>query len=176
MRRRMSRSMRTCRRPVAWAGSICMRRRLPVHRLIVRPRRETAGAFLYAGWSMSDRPKVIAFRDEDFDLLEAWLARRGKGILDIVELEGFLTAVAIGPVTLMPSRWLPRVLGGRNSGFRAEQEFNDFLRLVMGLYNHIIMWFQHDPEHFEPTFYERRVKGKRIFVGGGWEWGLQVGR
>lgn len=115
------------------------------------------------------------FSDEDFDLLEAWLERRGKGILDIVELEGFLTAVAIGPVTLMPSRWLPRVLGGRNSGFRTKQEFNEFLRLVMGFYNHIIMWFQHDPENFEPTFYERRVKGKRIFVVDEWCWGFMKG-
>lgn len=104
------------------------------------------------------------FRNEDFDLLEAWLLRRSKSILDIVELEGFLTAVAIGPVTLMPSHWLPRILGGKSSGFRTEQEFGEFMRLVMGFYNHIITWFQNDPQRFEPTFYERRVKGKRILV------------
>ena len=32
---------------VEWAGWICKRQRLPVHRLMKRPRRETAGAFLF---------------------------------------------------------------------------------------------------------------------------------
>jgi uncharacterized protein len=29
-----------------------------------------------------------------------------------VTLEGFLTAIAIGPVTVTPEQWLPRVFGG----------------------------------------------------------------
>jgi uncharacterized protein len=116
-----------------------------------------------------------AFSDQDFDLLEAWLMRRSKGITDIVELEGFLTAVVIGPVTLMPSVWLPKVLGGKSSGFRTEAEFGEFVRLVMGFYNVIVVWFDRDPEHFEPTFYESRVDGKRIFVVDEWCWGFMKG-
>jgi uncharacterized protein len=116
-----------------------------------------------------------AFSDHDLDLLEAWLMRRSKGITDIVELEGFLTAVVIGPVTVMPSVWLPRVLGGKNSGFRTEAEFGEFMRLVMGYYNVVATWFDRDPEHFEPMFYERRVDGKRIFVVDEWCWGFMKG-
>ena len=30
-----------------------------------------------------------------------------EGILDVPELDGFLTAIVSGPVALVPSRWLP---------------------------------------------------------------------
>jgi len=48
------------------------------------------------------------FSDEDFETLSDWLGRRGKGITDIVELEGFLTAIVIAPNTLSPLTWLPK--------------------------------------------------------------------
>lgn len=115
------------------------------------------------------------FNDEAFDLLEALLMRRGKGITDIVELEGFLTALVVGPATLMPSIWLPKVLGGKDPGFRTEEDFNQFVQLVMGFYNDIVLWFESDPERFKPTFYERRVDGKRIFVVDEWCWGFMKG-
>ena len=47
------------------------------------------------------------FTDDQFEELAAWLERRSKGIVDIVELEGFLTAIVIGPNTLSPNTWLP---------------------------------------------------------------------
>src|SRR5689334_5583883 len=111
---------------------------------------------------LSFEPPV--FTDKDFDALESWLQRRSKGIQDIVELEGFLTAVVVGPVTLMPSTWLPKVLGSTNPGFRTEEQFNEFVRLVMGFYNTIVTCFDQAPEKFEPTFYERRIEGTRIAI------------
>ena len=35
--------------------------------------------------------------DEDFETLSDWLGRRGKGITDIVELEGFRTVIVTAP-------------------------------------------------------------------------------
>jgi uncharacterized protein len=55
----------------------------------------------------------LSFSEADFEMLDAWLLRRGKGICEIVELEGFFTAIVIGPNTLSPLKWLPRVWGGR---------------------------------------------------------------
>ncbi len=34
------------------------------------------------------------------------------GCMDAVTLEGILTAIAIGPVTVTQEQWLPRVFGG----------------------------------------------------------------
>ena len=42
-------------------------------------------------------PVPCPFSDEEFDELAAWLERRSTGIGDIVELEGLLTAIVIGP-------------------------------------------------------------------------------
>lgn len=115
------------------------------------------------------------FTDRELDLLEAWLARRSKGIFDIVELEGFLTAVVVGPATLMPSVWLPKVWGGKHPGFKNTDEFNEFMRLVMSFYNYIVRWFERDPAGFQPGFYERKVDGKRIQIVDEWCWGFMKG-
>jgi hypothetical protein len=46
-----------------------------------------------------------SFSDNDFEQLDAWLQRRRSGILDIVTLDGFLTAIVIGPNTISPMLW-----------------------------------------------------------------------
>jgi uncharacterized protein len=109
-----------------------------------------------------------AFTEEDFQALEAWLWRRGTGMYDIVTLEGFLTAIVIGPNTLMPMSWLPKVWGGQQARFRDIEEMNRFMALVMGLYNDIVFQFEADPGGFEPTFYENKVGRKRVIVVDEW--------
>jgi uncharacterized protein len=110
----------------------------------------------------------LRFSDADFEMLDAWLLRRSKGICDIVELEGFFTAIVIGPNTLSPLKWLPRVWGGRQPRFRDLDELNQFTALVMGFYNDIALAFEQAPEKFTPTFYESKVDGKRVRVVDEW--------
>jgi hypothetical protein len=57
------------------------------------------------------------FSNDDFEALSEWLMRRGKGIFDVVELEGFLTAIVIAPNRLSPLAWLPKVWGGKHPDF-----------------------------------------------------------
>lgn len=108
------------------------------------------------------------FSDQAFEEFEAWLERCGKGILDIIELEGFLTAIVIGPNTLSPMAWLPKVWGGKTPKFKSLEEMNRFIALVMAYYNEIVAWFEHQPERFQPTFYERKIDGKRIRIVDEW--------
>ena len=108
------------------------------------------------------------FSDEDFQELHEWLLRRGKAILDCVTLEGFLTAIAIGPNTLSPTVWLPKVWGGREPRFKNIDEFNRFVGLVMGLYNEVVGYFEEDPEAFEPSFFEREVDGQVYVIVDEW--------
>jgi len=115
------------------------------------------------------------FSDEDFDTLSDWLSRRGKGITDIVELEGFLTAIVIAPNTLSPLTWLPKVWGGKHPDFKDLAEMNRFVGLVMRFYNSIVLIFETSPGEFEPTFYEREIDGKTLFIVDEWCWGFMKG-
>lgn len=95
------------------------------------------------------------FSDDDFDILNAWLLRRPGGIRDIITLEGFLTAIVIGPRTVTPAKWLPTVWGGRSPPFRSDTDFQAFVELVLAFHNDLVGWFEGDPAEFEPTFYVR---------------------
>lgn len=111
---------------------------------------------------------IQPFTDQDFQTLDEWLQRRRTGIYDIVTLEGFLTAIVIGPNTLMPMVWLPKVWGGRQPRFKDLEEMNRFMALVMGLYNSIVYQFESDPAGFEPTFYESKDGRKRVVIVDEW--------
>ena len=118
---------------------------------------------------------MTPFSNEAFDELADWLASRRTGITDVVELEGFLTAVVIGPNTVSPMVWLPKVWGGRAPKFKDLAEMNRFVALVMGLYNDIVFTFDQAPQSFRPTFYETKVGARRIFVVDEWCFGFLKG-
>ena len=109
-----------------------------------------------------------AFSDNDFEQLDAWLQRRRSGILDIVTLEGFLTAIVIGPNTISPMLWLPGVWGKGKPQFKDIEELNHFVALVMGLYNEIANCFESDPATFEPSFYERPLNDETVVIVDEW--------
>ena len=114
------------------------------------------------------RRPTFVFSNQQFEVLSALLMRRGKGIYDIVELEGFFTAIVIGPHTLMPMTWLPKVWGGKVPKFKSLEDMTHFMDLVMGFYNHLVAWFDNEPQKFQPTFYENRSTGKRILIVDEW--------
>jgi len=115
------------------------------------------------------------FSEQAFDELDAWLQRRPVGLFDIVTLEGFLTAIVIGPNMISPVRWLPRVWGGRAPQFRDLDELNRFTALVMAYHNDIAVQFEIDSAHFAPTFYQRKVGRKTILIVDEWCEGFMNG-
>lgn len=117
----------------------------------------------------------VMFSEGAFEELDAWLLRRRIGITDIVELEGFLTALVIGPVTLNPMTWLPKVWGGKAPKFKNLEEMNRFIALVIGYYNDLVLRFESAPDRFQPTFYESRVAGRRVIVVDEWCFGFLKG-
>jgi uncharacterized protein len=108
------------------------------------------------------------FSDDDFRLLDAWLLKRAKAICDIVTLEGFLTAIVVGPTTISPMLWLPKVWGKGKPQFKDVEDLNRFVALVMGLYNEIAVCFSQDPESFEPSFYESPLNDKKVIIVDEW--------
>jgi uncharacterized protein len=108
------------------------------------------------------------FTDADFDELDDFLLHRPTGLLDCVTLEGFLTALVIGPVTVEPAAWLPRVFGGKHPKFRNEEQASHYLSLVLRFHDELVDWFAFDPDHFEPTFNEHRVGRKTCLIVDEW--------
>lgn len=111
---------------------------------------------------------------DEFEALGQWLLSDAmpESCMDVVTLEGFLTAIAIGPVALSPATWLPRIWGGGEDGPAPQldslEAFNDLLSLIMRLYNDIVSTFEADPHAFTPTFYERTVRGKTYTIVDEW--------
>jgi uncharacterized protein len=110
----------------------------------------------------------LSFSEDDFEHLNAWLLKRGRGICEIVTLEGFLTAILIGPNTISPMLWLPKVWGSGKPQFKDLEDLNRFVGLVMGLYNELAVCLAQDPESFEPSFYESPLNDKTVIIVDEW--------
>jgi uncharacterized protein len=65
-------------------------------------------------------------------------------------LDGFLTAVAIGPDRIKPSEWLPRIWGDEAPEFLSEEEANRVIGTILGRYNQIITQLRDDPGRYQP--------------------------
>ena len=92
--------------------------------------------------------------------LGCWLhdARMPAGTMDLVTLEGFLTAVVIGPATPVSKDWLRAVWargtrGRRPDCLRSPADYARFRELVLQYHCEISRQFRDFPESFQPTFY-----------------------
>lgn len=95
-------------------------------------------------------------------------------------LDGYLTAIVIGPKTVMPSLWLPRVWGPTEDdapGFETAEQAQHVLTLIMRHMNGIVWSLQHDPEAFDPMFDSFTYPGKRreFLDGEAWAHGFMQG-
>ena len=112
--------------------------------------------------------------DEEFGKLDALLLSDdlSEECMDAVTLEGFLTAIAIGPMEVTPEQWLPHVFGSDSEDpmpeFPSIKNFERAVNLIMRFYNSVIMIFEIEPEKFSPTFYIREVEGKTYSIVDEW--------
>lgn len=93
---------------------------------------------------------------------------RDEGILGIVELDGFLTAIVSGPGMIMPSEWLPAVWGDFEPEWNDEQDFEKILILMVRHMNAISAILMDHPQDFEPIFYGREADGKSYMIVDEW--------
>lgn len=71
----------------------------------------------------------------------------------IDSLDGYLTAIVIGPTTLRLSDWLHGVWGPAEKdapAFETEAQAQRIIQLIMRHMNGIVWSFEHDPDAFEP--------------------------
>ncbi len=112
--------------------------------------------------------------EKEFDELDRLLLSDDmpESCMDVVTLEGFLTAIVIGPVTLSPAAWLSSIWGGGNleqaPQFRSPEDLDHLVGLIMRLNNELVSTFEADPAAFSPTFYQRTVEGKTYTIVDEW--------
>ena len=110
------------------------------------------------------QPTVQEVRDMMEPLSEAELEELDQFLLYRVNndeamtldtLDGYLHAIAIGPQTIMPRQWLPKVWG-EDSAMMPPTDNMDQLNHIMGLvmrhYNSIIQGFEHKPPLVAPCW------------------------
>ncbi len=97
--------------------------------------------------------------DDELDELDRFLIHELPMEIDCMtldELDGFLHAMAIGPETVMPSRWLPQVWRLDDGGMMPPTDnldhANHLLGLVIRHYNSIITYLQQAPGSLQPIF------------------------
>ena len=75
--------------------------------------------------------------------------------MGLSDLDGFLTAIVIGPEIILPSEWIPVIWGADLPEFDSDAEAESIMSLIMNRYNEIVAGFNSDPERFEPIFWKR---------------------
>ena len=118
--------------------------------------------------------------DKEFDELDAFLLsdRTSDDAMTMDTLHGFLTAILIGPETIMPSEWLPKVWGDDASAepqWKNPKETERITGLIMRFMNEIAITFEVAPKEFEPLFCEAEHEGETLIDAEAWCWGFWEG-
>ena len=92
-----------------------------------------------------------------------------KGCMDLSMLDGFLTALMVGPSVVPPSRWLPLVWGEpEGPEFETIEQAQRITSLLLRHMNAIGKHLSEEPESFEPMFYTRAVDGNERTIADEW--------
>lgn len=118
--------------------------------------------------------------DKEFNELDQFLLseRSPEDSMTMDTLHGFLTAIAIGPQTIMPVEWLPHVWGpepGAAPRFKNDKEEERIVGLIMRFMNEILVTFEVAPKEFEPLFCEHELEGETLIDAEAWCWGFWEG-
>lgn len=81
------------------------------------------------------------------------------GSLSLPALDGYLTAVAIGPDLVMPSEWMSGLWGGDGPIFADGAEAQTILSAIMAKYNEILRQLGRSPPDFRPLYAPRVPDG-----------------
>jgi uncharacterized protein len=118
--------------------------------------------------------------EKEFEELDDFLTsdQTSDETLTIMGLDGYLTALAIGPTTVPPSYWLPRVWGPNEDDapkFETTDQAQHILGLILRDMNGIITSLEDDPDDFEPVLAFRRIGDREYLDGEAWALGFMEG-
>jgi uncharacterized protein len=111
--------------------------------------------------------------DEELDELDQFLMAEGtpEECMDIAMLDGFLTALVIGPNTILPSQWLPAVWGETEEdvmAWNSTEQMRRILGLVMRMYNDRVQDLREEIDAYDPLIYQSEHEGKTVPILDEW--------
>lgn len=115
----------------------------------------------------------IPLSDAELDELEQFLRSDAtpEECMDIAMLDGFLTALVIGPNTLLPSQWLPAVWGETDEEemvWASAEQMQRILGLVMGMYSTRVADLHEDIHDYGPLLYLSEHEGQSVPILDEW--------
>ena len=118
--------------------------------------------------------------EKEFDELDQFLLsdRCSDDAMTMDTLHGYLTAIAIGPESIMPAEWLPMVWGEDEAAapkWKNKRDEERIVNLIMRFMNEVLITFEVSPKDFEPLFCEHEVDGKVLIDPEAWCWGFWEG-
>ena len=86
----------------------------------------------------------------------------------ISTFDGYLHTIAIGPTTLHPKQWLPKVWGMNTMlpPMKSTDQLTHMLGLIMRHFSGIISEFQSDPREFAPHWESVTHRGREYIDAG----------
>ena len=119
--------------------------------------------------------------DDEFSELEQILlydVESDEGMTPDI-MDGFLHAIAVGPTTLQPKQWLPKIWGTQEMmpPMASIDQLNHVLGLVMRHFNSIISGLESDPREITPRWSTMTYEGddREYDDAEGWAYGFVQG-
>ena len=90
------------------------------------------------------------------DELDDYLSSEGapEGCMQLSDLDGFLTGIAVSPELIQPSEWLPVIWGHDFADFDNADAAERIFGAIMGRYDEILQSLAADPPDIKPIFWE----------------------
>jgi uncharacterized protein len=119
-------------------------------------------------------PLNLNLAEPDLTTLDEFLMsdRSTEDSMMLSDLDGFLTAVAIGPKIIMPSEWLPHIWRGEMPAFKDDAEIQAVLGAIMARYNDILRNLDQDEPVCEPIYWHAK---NGLEIAGDWAEGFLEG-
>lgn len=117
--------------------------------------------------------------DDELDFLNHILLEHGNdnSVLDVSELDGFLTAIVSGPTAILPSQWFPKLWGGAGNEpqWQNEAQMRRFISLVMQHMNNIVDMLIAAPAEYGALFNQNMQSEEEILIVEEWCFGYMRG-
>jgi uncharacterized protein len=115
----------------------------------------------------------LPLSDAELDELNDFLTADGmpEEAMDIAMLDGYFTAIVIGPNTLMPHQWLPAIWDESDESpmqWQSGEQMERILGLIMRMYNDRIHDLDEGIDEYDPLIYQSDQDGRNIPIIDEW--------